>query len=392
MVNLLSKIFIKNYERTDEPKVRRSYGILCSFIGIGLNIILFVIKWFAGIISGSIAITADAFNNLSDAGSSLITLVGFKFSGKKPDPEHPFGHGRIEYISGLAVAVIIIVMGFELAKSSLTKILHPTTVSTSILSVFILIISICIKIYMAFYNTRIGKKISSPAMKATAADSLSDSVATTVVLISMLILKITNVNVDGIGGMLVAIFILYAGYNAAKDTLSPLLGSAPDMELVNKIEEIVLSHEEIIGIHDLIVHDYGPGRFMISLHGEVPGNEDVYAMHDAIDRIENELEDKLNCEAVIHMDPIAVDNENVSILKKRVIGLINSIDEGIKIHDFRIVTGPTHTNLIFDAVIPFKFKLSDDEVRTKIENLVTSNLENCYAVIKIDKDYSGVQH
>lgn len=388
MITLLVKLFIKERDNTDAPKVRRAYGILCSLAGIFLNILLFAGKYFAGIVSGSIAITADAFNNLSDAGSSLITLIGFKFSGLKADSEHPFGHGRIEYLSGFGVAVMILLMGFELAKSSISKIIHPETVDSSMLTVMILIIAICIKFYMAFYNRSIGKKINSSAMNATAIDSLSDSLATTVVLLSVLILRLTDINIDGYSGLLVALFIIYAGFHSAKDTISPLLGQPADPELVKKIHDIVMAHDEIIGIHDLLVHDYGPGRLMISLHGEVSGDGNIFELHDAIDRIENELNEKLHCEAVIHMDPVEVNNACITETKNLLAEKIKALDSGITIHDFRMVTGPTHTNLIFDAVIPFDSHLSDEEAREKIMELVDREFENCVAVVKIDKKYS----
>lgn len=387
MITLLKKLFIKNYEDTDSPTVRRTYGMLCSLIGIVLNVLLFAGKYFAGVLSGSIAIMADAFNNLSDAGSSLITLIGFKFSGLKADSEHPFGHGRIEYLSGLGVAVMILLMGLELAKSSFEKIIHPGTVDSSMIAVIILLISIGVKLYMAFYNQSIGKKINSSAMNATAVDSLSDSIATTIVLISILVLRLTDINIDGYSGLLVAFFILYAGFNAAKDTISPLLGQPADPELVKKIHDIVLAHDEIIGIHDLVVHDYGPGRLMISLHGEVSGDGNIFELHDAIDQIESELNEQLYCEAVIHMDPIEVNNALITETRTLLIQKIKQLNSEITIHDFRMVTGPTHTNLIFDAVIPFDFDMTDDEARRKIEELVRDEFENYIAVVKIDKQY-----
>lgn len=331
MITLLAKMFIKNKENVKNEKVRRQYGVLSSIVGISLNIILFLIKYLAGVISGSIAITADAFNNLSDAGSSVITLIGFQFSGKKPDAEHPFGHGRFEYISGFIVSMAIILVGFELAKSSFTKILTPSMIESSNLAILILVISIGVKLYMYTYNTRIGKKIESETMKATALDSFSDSIATLVVLLSMIVMRKTGVLIDGWSGMVVAIFILYTGYSAAKDTLSPLLGQVPDPKLVQQIEEIVMSHEEVSGIHDLIVHDYGPGRLMISLHGEVAGDGDIFKLHDAIDRIENELNTKLGCEAVIHMDPIVVNDEQVIRMREQIEEKIKAISPEISI-------------------------------------------------------------
>jgi len=356
-------------------------------VGISLNVLLFAGKYLAGIVSGSIAVTADAFNNLSDAGSSLITLTGFKFSGLKASSGHPFGHGRIEYLSGLAVAVIILLMGLELAKSSVIKILRPKAVESRLLTVIILTISICIKLYMAYYNRIIGKKINSPAMKTASIDSLCDSAATAAVLIFMLVFRLTHINLDGYGGLLVASLILYAGYSAAKDTVDPLLGRPADPELVKDIHDIVMAHEEIIGIHDLVVHDYGPGRLMISLHGEVSGDGNIFSLHDAIDRIENELHEKLSCDAVIHMDPVETNNTRISETKKLLAEKITELDSGITIHDFRMVTGPTKTTLIFDAVVPFDSKLSDEEARRQIEELVCREFENSAASVKIDKTY-----
>lgn len=388
MVNLLARKFIKNYDDVNNENVRSAYGILCSILGILFNVFLFGIKYFAGVLSGSIAIMADAFNNLSDAGSSLITLIGFKFAGMEPDNEHPFGHGRIEYIAGFIVSVLIILMGIELFKSSVIKIFSPEAIDTSLTAIVILIISIQVKLYMSLYNGSIGKKINSSAMKATATDSKSDCIATTVVLISMLILKLTGLNIDGYSGVLVACFILYAGYDAAKETLSPLLGQLPDNSLVQSIEDIVMNYDEIVGIHDLVVHDYGPGRLMISLHAEVPGSGDIYVLHDAIDRAEMELSEKLHCEAVIHLDPIDTDDEETMRMKDLVSKKIKEeIDEVISIHDFRMVKGPSHTNVIFDAVIPPKYKMSEKEVEDRIKELVSNSFKNHFAVVKVESTY-----
>jgi cation diffusion facilitator family transporter len=387
MLTFLINCFIPDKNNTHDAGVRRSYGILCSIVGIALNVLLFAGKYTAGLISGSVAIRADAFNNLSDAGSSFITMVGFHFSGMKPDKDHPFGHGRIEYISGLAVSVLIILMGFELAQSSVQKILHPSAVDSSPLIFIILIASILIKLYMAAYNRSIGTHIDSAAMKATAADSASDTLATTVVLISTLLSAFAGIHVDGWCGILVSIFILKAGYEAAKDTLSPLLGQAPDPEFIRQIHDIVMAHEEIVGMHDLIVHDYGPGRVMISLHGEVPGNGDIFALHDTIDHIERELKEKLNCDAVIHMDPIATDDRTVSELKDKIVQRLNQLSLNLTLHDFRIVQGPTHTNVIFDVVVPDNCPKTEDEVRSEVEEVVRSSGENFYPVIQLDRSY-----
>lgn len=386
MISLLAKVFIKE-EGEITNQVRKAYGSLCSIVGICLNVLLFGIKYFAGTMSGSIAITADAFNNLSDAGSSFITLVGFWYAGKKPDLEHPFGHGRFEYVSGFVVSMAILLMGAELARTSVEKIIHPQSIDTGNLAMAILVISIAVKVYMAFYNKKIGKKIGSAAMEATSMDSLSDTVATTVVLIAMVVMRYTGVNIDGICGVLVAIFILYAGYNAARETISPLLGKVPETEFVEQVEQIVMSHEGIIGTHDLIVHDYGPGRVMISLHAEVPGNGNIYELHDKIDLIERELKEKLGCEAVIHMDPIEVDNELVKTVREQVEEQLKNVEETLTIHDFRMVTGPTHTNLIFDIVVPYNIKFTDEEVEKQVQEQLQQLNSSYIAVINIDKAY-----
>ena len=387
MITVLSHLFIKDREHLEDGGVRRAYGMLCSIVGILLNVLLFAGKYLAGVLSGSIAVTADAFNNLSDAGSSFITLVGFRFSGMKADADHPFGHGRIEYISGFGVSVVIILMGVELLKTSVEKILHPEPVNAGLLSAAILVASICVKLYMAFYNRKIGKKIDTEAMKAAGMDSPSDSAATAAVLFSMGVGYFTGLQIDGWCGCLVACFVLYAGYGAARDTLNPLLGQPPSREYVEQIKEIVMSHPGILGIHDLVVHDYGPGRRMVSLHGEVSGNGDIFEIHDMIDRIEKELNQKMGCEAVIHMDPVEADNEVVTETKQELTALIAGSYPQVSIHDFRMVQGPTHTNLIFDAVVPYGYDKSDEDVKRGIENLVTEHWKNYFAVVQVEQSY-----
>ena len=388
MISLLARIFIKNHDDYQSPTVRQAYGMLCGAAGIGLNILLFIGKWLAGTLSGTIAITADAFNNLSDAGSSVITLIGFKLSGQKPDPEHPFGHGRMEYISGLFVSVAILIMGFELIKSSVGKILHPEAIESSPVILAILVASILVKLYMCFYNRSIGKKINSAAMRATANDSLSDTVSTTLVLAATIISQLTGVILDGWFGVLVGIFIFYTGITTMKDTMDPLLGQAPDKELVNHIEEVVMAHPIVHGIHDLIVHDYGPGRLMISLHAEVSASGNLLEIHDEIDNIEHELQQKLNCAATIHMDPIVTDNEEVNRLHDRVLELAKSLDSSLNIHDFRMVEGPTHTNLIFDVAVPYECKMTDVEVSNTLKKGVRELSGGQYfAVIQVDRVY-----
>jgi len=387
MISLLAKWLIPNCDKVENSEVRRAWGALCGFVGIGLNLLLFAGKLVAGTLSGSIAVTADAFNNLSDAGSSVVTLLGFRLAGRKPDADHPFGHGRMEYISGLVVAGLILLMGAELAKSSFEKILHPEAVSFSWLAAAILLVSIGVKVYMYLYNKAVGKKIRSAAMSATATDSLSDTVATAAVLAAMLIGRLTNVQLDGWVGLLVALFILWSAVQAARDTVSPLLGQSPDPMLVKEIEALVMAHDTVVGVHDLVVHDYGPGRRIISLHAEVPADGQVLALHDVIDNIEAELSRKLHCEAVIHMDPVVVGDPKVNALHEKVAELVRTIDPRITIHDFRIVPGTTHTNLIFDAVIPFDERLTRPQVAAQICQLVQELDGHYRAVVKIENSY-----
>lgn len=385
MVTLLSRIFIKDASNVQQPSVRQAYGVLCGAVGIFLNLCLFAGKFIAGTVSNSIAITADAFNNLSDAGSSIITLIGFRMAGQKPDPAHPFGHGRIEYISGLMVSMLITLMGLELLKSSFTKIIHPEELAFSPVIIVILSASILVKCYMYLYNRQIGKKINSTAMSATAADSLSDSIATAVVLVSTLTSHFTGLDVDGWCGLAVGLFICYTGYNAAKDTISPLLGQAPDKEFVQQVNDIVMAHQGVLGIHDLIVHNYGPGRVLISLHAEVPADGDILTLHDMIDTIEHELRSTLNCHAVIHMDPICVNDKDTERLRELVKNYLLEISPDLTMHDFRIVAGPTHTNLIFDVVAPYGFSLSDEALIQLINDKIHADNPQYFTVIDVDK-------
>lgn len=389
MISLLARLFIKNHQDTKNPNVRQTYGILCGALGIGLNLLLFAGKFAAGFFSHSIAVTADAFNNLSDAGSSIITLIGFRMAGQKPDPDHPFGHGRIEYISGLLVAVIILLMGFELIQGSAAKILRPEDLTFSPAVLIILAVSILVKCYMYLYNCRLGKRLDSAAMLATAADSLSDALATTLVLAATLTAHFTGLHIDGWCGVLVGLFICWTGFNAAKDTISPLLGQAPDKEFVRQVNEIVMSHQNVLGIHDLIVHNYGPGRILISLHAEVPADGDILTLHDMIDRIEHQLRDALDCHAVIHMDPVCVNDQETNRLKSLVLGYLEEISPRLTMHDFRIVAGPTHTNLIFDVAAPYDFPLQDSELIQAINQRIQQEHPGFCAVIEVDKQYTS---
>lgn len=385
MITVLSRIFIR--ESMSEAQKRSAYGILCGVVGILLNILLFAGKFFAGWISNSISITADAFNNLSDAGSSIVTLVGFKLAEQKPDSHHPFGHGRIEYISGLIVSAVILIMAFELVRDSIRKIIQPQETVFSAVAIGILAVSILVKCYMALYNHSIGRKIDSAAIKAVAADSLGDCIATLVVLVSMVIGYITDLQIDGYAGVIVGIFIFLTGISAARDTLNPLLGQPPEKEFVDQIENIVRNFDEnISGVHDLIVHDYGPGRRIISLHAEVPAEGNILQLHDIIDNLEKKLSKELGCLTTIHMDPVVTRDEHVGQLKKQVTEIICNMDPVITMHDFRVVKGDTHTNIIFDIVVPFRFHISDETIKTTIQERVKEKLgEEYFTVIQIDK-------
>lgn len=388
MIRLAAMLFIKNRTDFSSPEVRQKYGLICGGCGILLNLLLFALKLFVGIVTGSIAVTADAVNNISDAGSSVVTMIGFRLAGKKPDPEHPFGHGRLEYISGLAVSMLIFVMGFELALSSFNAIKEPSAVEFGLVPAVILAVSMGVKLYMFFYNRHIGKKISSSAMLATATDSISDVAATGAVLGSLLVSHFFGLSIDGWMGLAVAVFILFSGYRAAKETVEPLLGTPPDRAFALELEELVLSHPPIIKIHDLIIHDYGPGRQFVSLHAEVPMEADMLHVHDVVDNVELEIQKRFGCEAVIHMDPIDTRDERLVALRETVGKHLLEIDPKLTAHDFRIVPGQTHTNVIFDVVIPSGSQLDEETVSKSISLAVTAENPDYRCVIKIDRGYS----
>ena len=385
MITLLSKFFVRD-DLSAEQK-RSAYGKLCGIVGIALNLLLFAGKFFAGLLSGSIAITADAFNNLSDAGSSVVSLVSFRISEQKPDASHPYGHGRIEYLAGLIISAVIIVMAYELIKDSISKILHPADTDWSVTVLVILIASILVKCYMAFYNSRLGKRYNAAALRATAIDSLSDCAATTVVLICTILSHVKGWRIDGYAGVLVGGFILFAGIRAAREVINPLLGEPPEQEFVDRIEHLVLDFDPaILGVHDLMVHDYGPGRCVISLHAEVPAEGDILALHDIIDNLEHKLSSELGCITTIHMDPVVTSDPRVDELRYQIIDILASIHETITMHDFRVVFGPTHTNLIFDIVLPFDFPLPEDNLLADLARRVHERIgRNYYTVIQVDR-------
>ena len=370
-----------------DPEARRRCGILSGGIGIALNLLLFGGKLTAGILTASIAITADAFNNLSDAASSVVTLVGFRLAGREADEEHPFGHGRMEYLAGLAVAMLILLVGVELAQSSLQKIIHPEPVSFSVLSAGILSASILVKLWMFWFNRGLSRAIRSAALAATAADSLSDAAATGTLLLGLLAGHFLKLPLDGWLGLAVALFILRTGWGAAKDTVDPLLGRAMDPELAADIDRIVLGHEYILGIHDLVYHDYGPGRAMMSLHAEVPADADFLEVHDVIDHIERELKARHHIETSIHMDPV-VEDEQTNRMRTYIKHMVHQMGDGFSMHDFRMVPGQTHTNLIFDVVVPFEYEPSDSQIIAKLQQKADLELNGTFFLkIQIDRAY-----
>lgn len=387
MINRLVRLFIQDCDNVTDPAVREKYGVLSGAVGIVLNLLLSAGKFFAGVVTGSIAITADAFNNLSDAGSSVVTLVGFKLAGQKADDGHPFGHGRAEYLAGLLVSLMILLVGLELGKTSIGKILHPEAVDFSLVSVAILAASILVKLWMSHFNRVLGKKLGSaghgghrrglPLRRGGDLRRVGGTLAG----------HFAHLSIDGWAGAVVAVFILKAGWGAAKDTINPLLGASPDPELVHAIREVVLSHPQVVGMHDLIIHDYGPGRRLCSFHAEVPQDADILEAHDAIDHIEREIQQKFGIETTAHMDPIATDDESVNRLREQVAALARAVEPEMTIHDFRVTKGPQHTNLIFDVVVPHRCRLRDEELCERLSGAVRALDERYFAVIQVDRAY-----
>lgn len=388
MIKLLAKIFIKNPSDYSNPDVRSRYGIICGGFGIFLNAVLFALKFIFGTIANSVAMVADAFNNLSDAASSLVSLLGFKLALKKPDKEHPFGHGRMEYIAGLIISFLIFMMGFELLKSSWNALSVHEKSESNILSFVVLGIAILVKLYMFIYNHSVSKKINSASLEAVAKDSLSDTISTFVVIASMIASRFTDFPVDGVAGFIVAAFVIKTGFESAKDTIEPLLGQPPEKDFILAVEKEVLAHKPIIGIHDMVVHDYGPGRVMISLHAEVPGDKNIFDLHDVIDITEFDLTQKFGCHTVIHMDPVETDNPLLEEIKQYLKSILPSIANGLSIHDVRMVPGNTHTNLIYDVVKPFECKLSDTELKKQLFDIVNKKYSTVLSVITVDSPYA----
>lgn len=389
MIQALTRLFIKNSEDTENPEVRTAYGNMSGIIGIILNLCLFLSKLLAGIISSSVSVIADAFNNLSDAGSSVVTFIGFKLASKPADREHPFGHGRYEYVAGLGISVVILLVGFELIINSVQKIFTPDAVTEfSVVSLTILIVSVCVKTWMYFFNKILSKKINSKALRAASVDSLTDCIATTVVILGLIVSHFWNINIDGYLGIAVAIFILLTGVTTMRDSISPLLGNPPDEDMVNEIRDTVLSEEEIVGVHDLIVHDYGVGRCIISLHAELSDKLSLVEAHDVIDRTEKLLEQKFRCMATLHLDPIAADDMELLALKNLVAEKLCEIDNEFSIHDFRAVRGEK-TKIIFDLAVPYDCKIPNDKIYTLATEKIKSLNKDYEPIIQIENLYSG---
>lgn len=384
MTNFLLRRFIPDYQNTADPAVRERYGKLAGITGIICNVLLFAFKLLAGTLSGSVSITADAVNNLSDASSSLVTLLGFRLAARPADEEHPYGHARMEYLSGLAVAVMILVIGVELVKSSVQKILHPEAVEFSVLTAAVLTGSILLKLWMALFDRKLGRKISSAALIAAAADSRSDVIATGAVLLACVIGRLTGLMIDGWAGLLVALFILWSGVGVVKDTVDPLLGAKPDEALVRAIAYLMTSHVDILGFHDLMVHDYGPGRRFASVHAEIDHRIDPLIAHEILDEIERQAKKELHVDLVIHYDPIVTDDPEVAAVRTRVLQIMHGLDPRLSLHDFRMVSGSHHVNVIFDMVLPPEDAQTAEQLRRQIEAQLQDGKKTYHLIVTFD--------
>lgn len=388
MTKLLVKLFVKNYESTQLPEVRAAYGKLSGLVGIFCNVMLFAAKFFLGTITASVAITADAFNNLGDASSGIVSFFGFKMASRPADKEHPYGHARYEYLAGLTVCVLILVIGVELLKESFGKILNPTPVTFSPITLVVLLLAIGVKLWLAFFNRSVGKKIASQTLLATAADSRNDVIATGTVIVATVLSHVTKLELDGYMGLGVALFILYSGINLVKETLDPILGKAADEELVKEIERRIMGYPGVLGTHDLMIHDYGPGRQFGSVHVEVAAEEDVLKSHDIIDNIERDFLEQLNLHLIVHMDPIVTKDESVTNMRHWLAQEVKKVHPELTVHDLRLVPGTTHTNVIFDCVIPMGLSQSDEEIKESIGQLVQQTYPDHYCVITVDHSYT----
>ena len=386
MTQLLIKLFIKD-KNVKDLEVRNKYAMLSSITGIILNILLSVFKLIIGLISNSISIISDAVNNITDAGSSVVTMIGFKMSQKKVDKNHPWGHGRMEYIAAFIVDILIILVGFELLRTSIEKILNPELPLISNVTLIILVASIVAKLWLFFFYKKIAKTIDSAAIKGNAYDSISDVISTTAVLISAVVARISQVSIDGYISLLVSIFILYTGAKAIKEIIDILLGSSPDPEFVKDIEEFVKKYKLVVGIHDMMIHDYGPGRKIVSFHAEVPADINIGKAHDEIDKIEQDMYEKFNCITTIHMDPIVIDNEEINTMKKLTEEIVQDINGEFSIHDFRMTDGGERINLIFDLVLPREGNFNKEQIRKEVAQKIHSINDKYYAVITVEHSY-----
>ena len=387
MVNWLIKTFVKDYENVTDNQVRGRYGMLSSFVGIFCNILICSAKFIIGSLVHSISIISDGFNNLSDCASCIVTMFGYKMASKPADKDHPFGHGRMEYLTSLIIAAVIVLVGGELLKTSVTKIIHPTEVKFTVVAVVVLVLSIAIKIWMGYFNNKLGRRINSSVMLATAKDSFSDVAATSATLIALFASIWTDLPIDGVMGVIVSVIILIAGFGIIRETVDQLLGKPADEELVEQLKKVVKDNNVSLGMHDLIIHSYGPGNLIGSVHVEVDAKGDILSIHDAIDELEREIYEKLQIQMTIHMDPVETDNEVLITYRTRMNTLIKNINSKLSMHDFRMVTGPTHTNLIFDVVIPYDEKCDENEIRESIRKELSKEDSTFYAVITFDKSF-----
>ena len=387
MVNLLIKTFVKEYENVTDNQVRGRYGMLSSFVGIFCNILICSAKFIIGSLVHSISIISDGFNNLSDCASCIVTMFGYKMASKPADKDHPFGHGRMEYLTSLIIAAVIVLVGGELLKTSVTKIIHPTEVKFTVVAVVVLVFSIAIKIWMGYFNNKLGRRINSSVMLATAKDSFSDVAATSATLIALFASIWTDLPIDGVMGVIVSVIILIAGFGIIRETVDQLLGKPADEELVEQLKKVVKDNNVSLGMHDLIIHSYGPGNLIGSVHVEVDAKGDILSIHDAIDELEREIYEKLQIQMTIHMDPVETDNEVLITYRTRMNTLIKNINSKLSMHDFRMVAGPTHTNLIFDVVIPYDEKCDENEIRESIRKELSKEDSTFYAVITFDKSF-----
>ena len=387
MTNLLIKLFIKDKENVENQEVRGKYAMLSSITGIVVNVLLSAFKLVMGIITGSMSIISDALNNVTDAGSSIVTMVGFKMSQKKVDTDHPWGHGRMEYITAFFVDILILLVGFELLQSSIEKIIHPELPAISNITIILLVVAILAKLWLFVFYKKIAKTINSAAIKGTAYDSISDSISTLAVLISAIVAKFAGISIDGYVSLLVSIFILITGLKAIKEIIDILLGQKPDPEYVKSIEEFASKYDTIQGIHDIMVHDYGPGRKIVSFHAEVPANSDICRAHDIIDQMEQDIYDKFGCITTVHMDPIVVDNEEINTMRKMAEDIVKEKNDKFSIHDFRMTDGGERINLIFDLVIPPEENANSEKIISELQNQIHNKDPKYHAVIKVENSY-----